>query len=187
MSRTPTRSPVLLVPGIGNSGPDHWQSRWEARHPSFIRVQQQDWDHPVASIWSKALEAAVAAAGSSVVIAAHSLGCLLVVNWASRTALPIRGALLVAVPDPASPNFPTEATGFSEVSSLCLPFPSIVVASTNDPYGSPSYSQSRAKSWGSRFVDIGAAGHINASSGLCDWPVGIDLVCELLERPQSLI
>lgn len=183
MSRTRTRDhgPVLLVPGIGNSGPDHWQSRWEARHPSYLRVQQQDWDHPIASIWNEALEEAVAAAGSGVVIAAHSLGCLLVVNWAVRTALPIRGALLVAVPDPAGPLFPTEATGFSEVASSRLPFPSTIVASTNDPYGSLSHSQLLATSWGSRFVDIGAAGHINASSGLGDWPAGTDLVCELFE------
>lgn len=183
MSRTRIgdQGPVLLVPGIGNSGPDHWQSRWEARHPSYLRVQQLDWDHPIASTWNEALEDAVAAAGSGVVIAAHSLGCLLVANWAVRTALPIRGALLVAVPDPAGPIFPTEATGFSEVASSRLRFPSTVVASTNDPYGSLSHSQLLATSWGSRFVDIGAAGHINASSGFGDWPAGIDLVCELFE------
>ena len=172
---------ILLVPGYGNSGPDHWQSRWEARHPSFLRLQQQDWDQPIASVWSEALEEAVAAAGSGVVIAAHSLGCLLVVDWAGRTTLPIRGALLVSVPDPAGPIFPTEATGFSEVASSRLPFHSIVVASTNDPYGSLSHSQLLATSWGSRCVDIGAAGHINASSGLGDWRAGIELVWELFE------
>jgi len=172
---------VLLVPGIGNSGPDHWQSRWEARHRNFIRVQQQDWNSPVAADWSAALEAAVMAAGPGVVIAAHSLGCLLVVNWAARTTLPIRGALLAAVPDPAGPLFPSQAIGFSELPLLPLPFPTIVVASTDDPYGSVAYANARAHSWGSRFVSIGAAGHINASSGLFDWPVGMDLLCELLE------
>jgi uncharacterized protein len=183
MPRTPPPDPgpVLLVPGIGNSGPDHWQSHWEARHPSFIRVQQQSWEQPVASTWGTALEAAVMAAGRNVVIAAHSLGCLLVVGWAARTALPIRGALLVALPDPAGPIFPAEAIGFSAVPTSRLPFPSTVVASTNDPYGSPSYAQSCATSWGSRFVSIGAAGHINAASGLRDWAAGIDLVRELFD------
>jgi predicted alpha/beta hydrolase family esterase len=171
---------VLILPGIGNSGPTHWQSLWEASHPSFRRVLQRDWDNPVCSEWVAALEREASAAGPSAVLVAHSLACLVVAHWSNSTVLRIRGALLAAVPDTEGSDFPKEASGFSPVPWKSFPFPSIVVASMNDPYGSLDYAQCCAKRWGSRFVNIGAAGHINAASGLGVWPEGFALVRELL-------
>ena len=37
---------VLTLPGWQGSGPEHWQSRWEALH-GFIRVEQHDWMRPL--------------------------------------------------------------------------------------------------------------------------------------------
>jgi predicted alpha/beta hydrolase family esterase len=171
-------SPVLTFPGIGNSGPDHWQSLWEQSNPEFVRISQRDWNNPVCAEWASVLESTVRHLGSAVVVVAHSLACLAVAHWAARPHSPIKAALLVAVPNPEGPNFPVEAVGFSPVPRQRFSFPSIVVASTNDPYGSLAHAEACASAWGSRLANIGAAGHINASSGLGQWSEG----CALLEQ-----
>jgi predicted alpha/beta hydrolase family esterase len=170
--------PVLIIPGIGNSGPAHWQSRWQAQEPTLQRVEQKNWDAPRYEDWRDALEAAVAAAPQPPVLVAHSLGCLLVARWALETAQPVRAALLVAPPDPAGPAFPVEAQGFT-LPREEFPFPSLVVASRDDPYGPLIFAARCAALWGSRFADAGYCGHINADSGLGDWPWGRQLLHEL--------
>ncbi len=157
---------ALVLPGIGNSGPDHWQSLWEKSHSTFVRVGQRDWDNPICEEWLAVLEDYVMRLGPDVVLVAHSLACLLVARWAARTRRKVKGALLAAPPDPTGPRFPKEARGFSPVSTQRFPFPSIVVASTNDPYGSLDFARSCAATWGSRLVTVGALGHINGSSGI---------------------
>ena len=167
---------VLIIPGMGNSGPDHWQSLWEAADPSMVRIRVADWDSPACASWVEAIDAQIAGSGESQVVVAHSLGCLAIVHWAAKRRQNIRGALLVAVPNPSGPNFPTQAVGFSRLPMLKIPFRSIVVSSKDDPYGSPEFAKSCADSWGSAFVDIGPAGHINNSSNLSNWPAGLKLL-----------
>jgi len=87
--------------------------------------------------------------------------------------------LLVASPNPDGPDFPKEAVGFSPLPLKPLAFPSIVVASSNDPYGSLEFAMSAATAWGSRFVNIGPAGHINSQSGLGEWNEGMSLLQQL--------
>jgi hypothetical protein len=36
-----------------------------------------------------------------------------------------------------------------------------------------------AADWGAQTLNLGAAGHINADSGLGDWPDGLDLIRQL--------
>ncbi len=173
--------PVLLLPGIGNSGPTHWQSLWEQSLPAAKRVQQASWDAPRREDWCDGIEEAVTSGSPSSVVVAHSLGCLAFAFWAKRMALSVSGALLVAPPDPEAARFPSEAKGFTPVPLQTLSFPSIVVASSNDPYASVGFAESCAKAWGSRFVLLGACGHINAESGLGRWDAGLALLQELLE------
>jgi len=168
---------VIVLPGYMNSGVGHWQTRWESLHPTFSRVAMADWDHPVREVWCETLDAAVAAQSGPVLFAAHSLGCLTVAFWALRHAsqealAKVKGALLVALPDPTGPGFPRDASGFEDVPLAMLPFKSIVVASTDDPYGGVPFSQACAAAWGSRWENIGPRGHINADSGLGDWEEG---------------
>jgi uncharacterized protein len=172
-------TPVLIFPGIGNSGPQHWQSLWESAHPDFVRVQQHDWDKPVCEEWVATLEAAVKQAGPRVVLVAHSLGCLTIAHWASGPHSPVAGALLVAVPDPNGPNCPPNVMGYSLTPTQPLPFPSTVVISADDPYGSAEHAERLARAWGSRVVNIGNRGHINASSGLGEWREGYELLEQL--------
>jgi uncharacterized protein len=175
----------LVLPGIGNSGPKHWQTLWEQSQEGFQRIQQRDWDHPVCSEWVAALEEAVESAGPETVLVAHSLACLLVAHWAVKTRLPIKAALLVAVPDPTGPNFPKDAIGFHPVPFKKFPFPSTVVFSSNDPYGPLEFAELCSRAWGSRVVKIGAAGHINGSSNLGQWPVGFSLLRSLAKDKIS--
>ncbi len=109
-------------------------------------------------------------------LVAHSLACLLVAHWQQTSVLPVAGAFLVAVPDPRSESFPQEACDFIDPPAGVLRMPSLIVASSDDPFGTPSYARERAEAWGSGLVDIGAAGHVNGESGLGDWPDGMNLL-----------
>jgi predicted alpha/beta hydrolase family esterase len=176
----PAPTSILTLPGIHGSGSGHWQTLWERALSNAKRVIVPDWDRPVRTLWVRALERAVADAGPSVAVAAHSLGCLQIVHWARDTRLAIRGALLVAPPDPTGPAFPSEAIGFAPLPAARLPFPSIIVASADDPYATLTFSRQCATAWGGRFVDIGARGHINADSGLGEWPEGQRLLADVM-------
>jgi hypothetical protein len=162
--------PVLIVPGIGNSGPSHWQSRWEALYLGVQRVEQRDWDHPVADEWVEAIEVLVRAQCEAPVLVAHSLGCLAVALWAARSATPAHALLLVSLPNPAGSAFPRDAKGFGTLPWTLRARPAVVVSSTDDPYGSPGFADYWARQWGASHERRGAEGHLNAASGLGDWP-----------------
>jgi uncharacterized protein len=172
---------ILLLPGLWNSGPEHWQSHWERERTDCRRVVQANWQTPRCSDWVSTLEAAVAAEAKPVLLAAHSLGCALVAHWAgrSRQLVKVRGALLVAPSDVEAPSYPSGTTGFVPMPLKTLPFPSIVVMSSDDQYVSPGRARQFARAWGSRLVDVGPRGHINSSSGLGAWPQGLALLEEL--------
>jgi predicted alpha/beta hydrolase family esterase len=175
---------LLIVPGLGGSGADHWQSLWRKRFPRYARVVQRDWENPELETWLTALAAAIRGQRGQVVLVAHSLGCVLVAQAARRYPdLPVRAALLVAPADVDSPVHTPEALrGFGPVPRDPLPFPATVVASQNDPYVTLERARGFAESWGADFVDAGALGHINAASGLGDWPDGRRALADLVER-----
>ena len=173
-------TPVLIVPGWGDSGPKHWQSLWEQANPGVRRVVQRDWQYPVRVEWVETLTREIRAAGRPAVVVAHSLGCIAVAHCASAGALPIRSALLVAPPDVEHPDFPPLIEGFAPIPRARLAFPSIVVASRNDPFTDFERARSLADGWGSRFVDAGNSGHLNSDAGFGPWPLGESLLAELL-------
>ena len=171
---------ILNVPGLYNSGPEHWQSQWERDDPErFRRVRQKEWDKPSAKDWIAELDRAVLAAGPDVVLTGHSLGCCAIALWAKKHKRTIRGALLVAPSDTERPTYPKGTRGFKPMPLSPLPFPSVVVASTNDPYVSVARAKKFAKAWGSRLVSIGEAGHINSDSGHGPWREGLLLLRSL--------
>ncbi|MDB4965011.1 MAG: alpha/beta hydrolase [Myxococcales bacterium] len=176
---------VLLVPGLYNSGPEHWQSYWERTRGDCTRIVQRDWETPRREDWMATLDAAiVASARTAPVLVGHSLGCATIAHWArSATARPsrrIRGALLVAPSDVDAPSYPTGTTGFVPMPLERLPFPAIVVASSDDEYVSVARAAEFAHAWGARLIEIGTYGHINSSSGLGAWMEGQRLLDELL-------
>jgi len=164
---------VLILPGWQNSGPAHWQSRWEALH-GYRRVDQHDWMAPRRGDWSARLEEVLLGCDEPAVLVAHSLGCLLTAAWAlhSRNTHRVKAALLVAPGDAEREELQPVLPSWSPVVMQRLPFPSVLVGSGNDPYCTFERAQAMASAWGSRFIDLGDAGHINADSGLGDWPQG---------------
>lgn len=174
---------ILILPGLGNSGPGHWQRRWAERFVHASVVEQDNWDRPDAGRWASAIERQVIMATRPVVLVAHSLGVLAAVLAAERFGdTKVRGAFLVAPPDYEADTFPPEASAFRFVSSDPLPFPSMLVASTSDPYCSVSRSVDLATSWGSDFHIAGDAGHINLASGHGPWPEGLVMFTRLMQR-----
>jgi len=171
---------VLVVPGIGNSGPSHWQSLWQSSYPNWRRLIVENWDKVERDDWVSALERQLVNAPANTLLVAHSLGCLAVAHWAAHSEKKIGGALLVAVPDPAAPSFPRGAAhGFAPIPLVPLRFPTVVVSSTDDPYGSVDHGRECANAWGSEFVEVGAKGHLNAESKLGAWPEGLDLLARM--------
>ena len=172
---------VLVLPGYAGSGPEHWQTLWERRH-GYVRVEQDDWERPELAAWKRRLHEAIEQAATPVVLVAHSLGCALVAHVAGdAVAGRIAGALLVAPPDVDEiRHLMPEIEDFAPVPLAPLPFPSLVVASTDDPYAEPERARAFAAAWGARLVELQAAGHINAESDLGEWPEGHRLLEELL-------
>lgn len=170
----PEKRRVLILPGWQNSGPAHWQSRWEVLH-GFQRVQQADWDWPRRGDWMAQLEEAVLAAERPAALVAHSLGCQLVAAWAahSRHAARVTAALLVAPPDTARQDMPPQLSTWRHIVRQRLPFPSCVVYSSDDPFCAADRALAMAADWGSPTHRLEEARHINADTGLDDWPQGL--------------
>ena len=170
---------VLTLAGLWNSGPAHWQTRWEQKHPTWVRVPHRDWETPDSDEWVAELDAAIALCKRPPVVAAHSLSCALVTRWAaSGSARRIAGAFLVAPSDTDAPSYPDCTTGFQPMLLAPLPFPSIVVASADDPYVSTLRARQFAHAWESDYTEIGDAGHINGDAGYGPWPEGEQMLLE---------
>lgn len=174
------RPTILTVPGLSGSGPAHWQTLWEKGRPDTARVDLGQWDRPHRNSWVTKLDQAIGAARAPVILVAHSLGCIAVAWWAALSpqpyGWPVAGALLVAPADVDREQVPVELAPFAPVPKQPLPFPSILVASQDDPWIDADRAHSLAVDWGSHFVDAGPIGHINAASGLGHWPEGQELL-----------
>lgn len=167
---------IIIVPGWRDSGPGHWQSLWAERLPQARRVVQDDWITPTRSAWVGQLEKTVLEAPHPVVIVAHSLGCITATHMAPDAAARVQGALLVA---PADPERRAILSDFAPVPHEMLPYHSIVVASSHDPYCPIRLAGAYARAWGSEFVRLQGAGHINIDSGHGEWPLGWALLQSL--------
>jgi predicted alpha/beta hydrolase family esterase len=175
---------LLIVPGWEGSGPDHWQSRWERNLPTARRIEQADWDTPRLQDWLVNIVTAVNAAARPVVFIAHSLGVTTVAHAAACINTErVAGAFLVGAPDIDGLDiWPTRSGGFAPVPLAALPFPSILIASSDDPYCAPDRARLFADAWGATLVDAGAAGHINTASGHGPWPEGLMRLGWFLKR-----
>jgi uncharacterized protein len=172
MPTRPLRT-TLIVPGLGDSGPGHWQTWLEGRLPCTARVTQPDWGLPDLDAWARRIRGAVEACAAPPVIVAHSFGVLAAVQASRRTAQRVGAALLVAPADP-------EVFGYGErLPKYPLPFPTVLVASRDDPWLAFDQAKLWASRWGARLVDAGHVAHINTDSGHGRWPQGLALLNEL--------
>jgi predicted alpha/beta hydrolase family esterase len=171
---------ILTVPGWTNSGPEHWMTRWEETHPQFMRVEQQDWQYPRRIDWVAELERSVASVRQPVILVAHSLGCLTVAYAAQENKHSVAAALLVAPCDVERTDAAPELRDFMPMPFGPLAYPTLTVASRNDPTCAFDRAEKLAASWGSRLIDAGSAGHINSASGHGFWPEGEQYFKELV-------
>lgn len=171
---------VLILPGWQNSGPGHWQSRWEALHGDQ-RVEQDDWLWPRRGDWMARLDEELLADERPALLVAHSLACHLVAGWAehSQHTQRVIGALLVAPPDCEREDFPPQLHNWRQMRRGRLPFATIAVLSSDDPYGALDRTTALVNGWGSELVLAGPRGHLNGESGLADWPEGRSLLDQL--------
>ncbi|MFQ6599401.1 RBBP9/YdeN family alpha/beta hydrolase [Flavobacterium sp. C3NV] len=175
---------LLILPGLGNSGEKHWQTFWHKKFENSIRLVQDNWDEPIREEWLERLNEEVSKLEKPTILVAHSLAVSLVLHWAaSNSNKNIVGALLVAPADVDSPQHtPDIIRNFSPMPIYKLPFPSILVASENDPYASFERKQYFATQWGSEFVNVGQKGHINSDSDLKYWEEGQLILQQLIKK-----
>ena len=179
MSSTAPR--IIIVPGWRNSSPEHWQSLWAQTLPNVERVEQNDWLTPKREDWVRALEDLILSRPEPVIVVAHSLGCITTTHLGAEAAARIRSALLVA---PADPERRAHLADFAPVPYQLLPYRSVLVASSNDPYCPIRLAGTYARAWGSEFVRLQNAGHINVESGYGPWPLGFALLQSLIQDMQ---
>ncbi|MDM0041381.1 alpha/beta hydrolase [Variovorax sp. J22G21] len=175
-------SRLVIVPGWRDSGPGHWQSLWAEQLAGAERVVQDDWVTPSREAWVGNLEKLILSRPEPVVIAAHSLGCIATAHLGHAAVARIAGALLVA---PADPERRAVLSDFAPVPFAKLPYRSVVVASSNDPFCPVRLAGAYARAWGSEFVRMQNAGHINIDSGHGDWPLGLALLQSLTDTPAQ--
>lgn len=175
---------LLILPGLGNSGEKHWQTFWHEKFKNSIRLVQENWNEPILKEWLERLNEEITKLNQPTILVAHSLAVSLVLHWAkTNTNKNIVGALLVAPADVDSPEHtPESIRNFSPMPIYKLPFPSIVIASENDPYASFERKQYFAKEWGSNFANVGQQGHINSDSDLKYWEEGQLILQQLIEK-----
>ena len=175
---------LLILPGLGNSGEKHWQTFWHKKFENSIRLVQDNWDEPIREEWLERLNEEVSKLDKPTVLVAHSLAVSLVLHWAKENSNSnIVGAFLVAPADVDSPQHtPDIIRNFSPMPIYKLPFPSILVASENDPYASFERKQYFATQWGSEFVNVGQKGHINSESDLKYWEEGQLILQQLIDK-----
>ena len=173
---------VLLVPPWENASAEHWMSIWQREYPSFQRVEQKDWFHPDRDDWIETLDKYIDNQTDHLFLVAHSLGTITLAHWANKFNRRISGAFLVAPPDVERADMPEEIKSFAPVPLVKFNFPSLVVASENDNYISIERAELFARNWGSNFINVGTAGHINAKSGHGQWQEGIRLLHRFIEQ-----
>lgn len=184
---------ILIIPGWSGSGPDHWQSRWAAKLSTARVVEQEDWYKPSRHLWADRIVQAVRAATRPVVLVAHSAGVSAVAHAAEHMHPgEVAGAFLVApASERAKAAIPGMGADFIPHRRAILPFRSVLIASTDDPYCTPEEARALAEAWGAQFVDAGESGHINSESGHGPWPDGLlrfaGFLRSLTAVPQKLI
>ena len=176
LARGTTKVHFIIVPGWRDSGPGHWQSLWAERLSGAVRVRQTDWITPSRDAWVATIARTILLQDEPVVVVAHSLGCIATVHLPPEAVARIKGALLVA---PADPERRAILSDFAPVPYHKLPYRSVLVASSNDPYCPVRLAGAYARAWGSEYVRLQQAGHINIESGHGEWPLGMALLQSL--------
>lgn len=164
---------IFILPGLADSGPEHWQSRWQSKLSTARRVEQRDFNAPMREEWVEAILRQTADYAKPLIFIAHSLGVIAFLHAAESLASRTAGAFLVAPPAPEEAlKNPAIDPRFYPFPRAPLAFPSILVGSSADPYADLLFARALAADLKAQFIDAGPAGHINVESGHGPWPEG---------------
>jgi len=172
------RPRLVIAPGLHGSGHGHWQTWLHGQVAGSVRVEQDDWRTPDLDRWGDRIADTVEALGPGPhVIAAHSFGCLATVRaLLRRPALAVAQLLLVAPADPGrfqvAPALPQARLGRA----------SCIVASDTDPWMTAAQARAWASRWGSHWINLGDAGHINVDAGFGPFPLAREWAAGALNR-----
>lgn len=164
-----SRYQTIFVPDWHGAPAGHWQNLWADEVQGARMFTPPDETTPHRDAWVGALEALVLSADAPVLLVAHGLGCIAVSHLGTQAAAQVHGALLVA---PADPERRAQLSSFAPVPYAPLPYRSVLVASSNDPGCPVRLAGAYARAWGSEFVRMQNAGHIDDESGHGAWPLG---------------
>ncbi|KAA6205800.1 MAG: serine hydrolase family protein [Candidatus Tokpelaia sp.] len=172
---------ILIIPDFTNADEDHWQSRWEAKLSTARRVEQKDRVKPVLKEWVAELVETGRSCRKPILLVAHALGVPVAVHAVPQMGDKICGGFFVSPPDlTKAGNRRQNLPAFGPYPAQPLPFPSLVIASRNDPFCSFTMAENLAKAWHSLFLDAGESGHINEQSGHGPWPEGLMVFSQFL-------
>jgi predicted alpha/beta hydrolase family esterase len=181
-----SESTVLIVPGLRDHVPDHWQTLLAARLPRCRTVPPVGRANLDCRVRIDAVEREACAIDGPIVLVAHSGGVMTVAHWAQQSKRTIHGALLAAPADLETPmpeGYPSigalRDAGWLPIPRRRLPFPAIVAASRNDPLAAFDRVAQLARDWGARLVDVGEVGHLNPASGFGPWPRAEEFIRDL--------
>jgi uncharacterized protein len=164
---------ILIIPDLGDCGPDHWQSRWEARLPTAWRVEPPNWDKLDIAARSQRLREEADKATRPLVLVAHGFGGYVIAAAAEALGDKVRGAFIVTPPSPRAVGAMVGASFADLLLRNPLPFKTLVIASRNDDRCTYDDVEDLAKAWGAELSDAGNSGSINAESGHGPWPEGL--------------
>lgn len=186
MEKIFTNSTILIIPGLRDHVPEHWQTLLEEKLVKVHSVPSAKTNKLNCTHRVDRIQAELDNIDGPVILVAHSAGVLMTLHWAAKYNHQIQGALLVAPPDMSQiwpDNYPSSAElrkeGWEPLPKQKLNFPSIVVASTNDHLASFNAVENMAKAWGSQLVNAGSVGHLNPASGFGPWPLAEELIQRL--------
>lgn len=178
----PSRYNYILVPGLGGSGEEHWQTLWAKMDRNFILLEQDNWTKPHRTAWIRKLKETVEKfSDKPIILITHSMAFSVVVEAAADKAIDnIAGAFCVAPADLERKDFPAKIESFLPPSRIRLPFKCMIVASENDPYCSIEKSGKWANITGAKLINVGKKGHLDSLSEIGTWDIGQNLLLDFL-------
>jgi predicted alpha/beta hydrolase family esterase len=176
---------VLIIPGLRDSGPAHWQSWLQTQYWDAVRVQQANWHAPDVNTWAAEIGRTIEGHGPDIhwVAVAHSFGCLALTHYLAQRTIKqevtkVVSALLVAPADPVKFQL------CDQLPQRNLGVPSLLIGSENDPWMPLPRAREWARHWGSRFYNLGQVGHINTESGFGPWLLARVKVDQMIRLQQ---
>ncbi len=171
---------LLIVPRLGGADGD-WPSRWRAKLTTARLVHPADRRELRREAWIASVREAVREAKRPILFVGHGLGAATIARAApALVGADVRGAFLVAPPDDGG-LMRLASADWTPVRTA-LPWPTLVIASRDDPDGAYDAIAALAAEWGAELIDAGFAGSLNTASGHGPWPEGLTRLAGFIKR-----